>query len=150
MGENSLTHILGSKREVNFYDKKNNFSYMREIVYPIKLSETDLKKYFVDSLSREIYNLKFLQPNKCLVFCKNKDTIKGKSIGSIEKYWITGEIMAVNFVVNNQVKYCEFAVDIALNKKIIYSRIKDFLYCKYRCQHITFYETINECWIKRI
>ncbi|NKC68414.1 hypothetical protein [Vagococcus fluvialis] len=151
MREKCLSYIIGSRRDIKFYDKKYNSSYLREIAYPLEISEKELKKYIQKSFAREVCKLELHHPKICLIFYKNN--IEGQEIeinGLIDKYWITGEIIDVEYINNNQKQNLEIAIDIELDKEIVYSEIKNILYDEHGSRRILFYESINECWIKRL
>lgn len=142
-------YFFGKKRNIKFCDKEK-VMYLREIAYPTGVLERELKKYVEGSFVREIAELNFLSSEDCLIFYNDNDVPKKAFEGLIDKYWITGEVIVVEYFINNQKKYLEIVIDIELDKCSVYSQIKNIIYCKYKSEHILFYESTNECWIKRM
>ncbi|MBO0428298.1 hypothetical protein JZO82_03890 [Vagococcus fluvialis] len=141
--------FLGKKRNITFCDKED-VTYLREIAYPTGLLERELKKYVSSSFVRKVSKLNFLGPEDCLIFCKNKNVQEIVFEGLIDKYWITGEVIVVEYVNNNQKEFLEVVIDIELDKVNVYSQVKNIIYSEYKSEHILFYESTNECWIKRM
>lgn len=127
-------------QSISFCDELNGkpTTIKRVVVYASSISQQEVCKYFLASISREI-DLEFGEIEPCICYFESQELMRTKDC-RIDNYWIDGSIYLMTD--KNKNEFSLIVLGDGLGKNILSNMIKE----QEQLAHV---DQLENCWIKR-